>query len=94
VRNISDRFEGEGSLQPHDGGEAMPVKFAFAIVRTMVTRPGLPPAQAGATGRGIVLAADGTYLVEGFYRLALPDGRRIKVQKLGFEWHILASLGG
>lgn len=91
---MAGRLEGEGSLQPEGGGEARPVKFSFAIRRTIVKRPGLPPAQGSADWRGIVSALDGTNLPEGFYRLGLPDGRRVRVQKLDFEWHMMAPPGG
>jgi hypothetical protein len=91
MTNAAGRFEGSGSLEPQDGGEARPVNFAFVIRRTAVTRPGLPPAQGSADWRGIISASDGTNFAEGFYRLGLTDGRRVRVQKLGFEWHILAA---
>jgi hypothetical protein len=77
-------------LQPEGGGKAMPVKFSFVVMRPVVMSPRLPPAQAPSTRRGTVLALDGTPLAEGFYRLTLPDGHRVQVEKLDFEWHILA----
>jgi hypothetical protein len=94
MTNTPGRFEGSGSLEPIGGGEPRPVKYSFVIRRTMVTRPELPPAEAGADWRGIVAASDGTNLPEGFYRLAVSDGRRVRVQKLGFEWHMQAPPSG
>jgi hypothetical protein len=91
MTNAAGRFEGSGSLEPEGDGAAKAVKYSFVIRRAMApTRPGLPPAQASADWRGIVSASDGTNLDEGFYRLAISDGRRVRVQKLDFEWHILA----
>jgi hypothetical protein len=88
--NTAGRFEGSGSLEPERGGAATPVKYSFVIRRMTATRPGLPPAQIGAAWRGIVAASDGTDFPEGFYRLAVPSGRQVRVQKLDFEWHVLA----
>jgi hypothetical protein len=94
MTTTTDRFEGSGSLQPEGGDASWPVEFSFVVRRTMVTRPGLPPAQGSATGRGTVSASDGTNLPDGFYRLDSRDGQRMRVQKLGGEWHILAPLIG
>jgi hypothetical protein len=94
MTSTTERLEGSGSLEPASGGEAKPVKFSFVIRQTIVTRPGPPPAPGRAEGRGKVSATDGTYLPDGFYRLTLPDGRQIRVQNLGGEWHILAPLVG
>lgn len=89
-------LEGSGALQPESAGgvATKPVKYSFVIRQTIVTKPGLPAAPARADGRGTVSLDDGTSLPEGLYRLTLSDGKQIRVQNIGGQWHILAPLVG
>jgi hypothetical protein len=85
-------LEGTGTLQAEADGPSFPVTFAFSIQYTRPpSRPGLPPPPAQAQGKGNVVSASGHVFPEGIYRLITSTGPPIRVQKLGVDWHILAS---
>jgi hypothetical protein len=88
-----ERLEGSGTLQAEAGGRSFPVTFAFSIQYTRSpSRPGLPPPPAQAQGKGNIVSESGQVIPEGIYRLVTSTGQSIKVQKLGTDWHILASV--
>jgi hypothetical protein len=88
----AEQLEGSGTLRPEAGDPGTAVTFTFNIRRAQLqSKPGLPPRPGRAQGRGSIVATDGRALLEGTYRLDTSNGQRMRVQKLGREWHILSA---
>lgn len=82
-------IEGDGMLRDRNDTETA-VHYSFRIRTTIVTRPGLPPTPGHSEGWGQVNAVDATHFPDGIYHITTSQGHRMRLQKLGHEWHILA----
>jgi hypothetical protein len=89
----SETMEAAGTLQLTGGGPVIPVNYSLTFRRwTRPIRPGLPPV-VGMGGSAMIATKDGSLIPEGFYFLTTAQAEKVRMQKLGAGWHILARLG-
>jgi hypothetical protein len=86
------QFDGDGTLRESNGTEAA-VHYSITVRTTTVRRGGgLPPVPGRSEGRGRISTTDGRHFAEGVYHLTTAQGDRMRLQKLGGDWYVLASV--
>lgn len=91
---MQEAVVGTGTLSD-EAGAARAVHFHFEIMWELIPGPGGRSALGNARTRGgSVSADDGQPISEGIYRIVESNGKRLRVRKLGMQWHLLSPLTG
>ena len=85
---------GTGTLT-NEIGAVRTVRFKFEIIWQLIPGPGgqSAPGKARTCG-GSISADDGQPLSDGIYGIVDSDGKHLRVQKLGTQWHLLSPPAG
>jgi hypothetical protein len=95
MRQMQEAVAGSGTLSDEIGATRA-VHFHFEIMWELIPGPGGQSALGNPRSRGGrgVSADDGQPISEGIYRLVDSDGKHLRVQKLGMQWHLLSPRAG